>query len=120
MHGCTVPHHRALHTVTLRAIVHTHVVLPTVSGPSGEMTLIEDDPLLKTFQYTVGGFPHPHTLVWLRDGVLFRGGGGIAVNNNYSLVAQYPQRSDSANYTLRVESSVGQATVSLLLSVICK
>ncbi len=95
-------------------------MLPTLSGPSGEMTLIEGDPSPTIFQYTVGGFPHPHIFVWLRDGATFTAEGGVTINNNYSLVVQSQLRSDSGNYTLRVESSAGNATISLLLKIVCK
>ena len=103
---------------------HILLVAPRISGPAREIVLLEHHPDLLTLQYNISGIPHPHMVAWQLNGSPFTGNSRVVIStigpNNVSLAVQNPLREDSGNYTIVATSSVGTASLSVVLKIVCK
>ena len=120
--------HTHIHTHRTHTHTHTHthrthsVALPQITGRSGPVTILENNPTSTIFSYATVGIPQPHSYQWLRNGAPFQGNHRVRVTagHNSSLEVRAPSREDSGSYTLVATSLAGQDTLTIKLQIACK
>lgn len=94
---------------------------PNITGPSGKHYVTEGSPSTE-FQYSVlMGNPFSYYIMWELNGSIFNGNARISlVNDDKTLVLQYPLQVDSGIYTVTAGNGVGSTSLNLELTIVCK
>ena len=97
------------------------VVPPELQGPSGLSYVMEGSQTAKLFQYReILGLPPPHSYLWSHNGRAFAGNSRVSLQQgNKTLSVRNASRKDTGNYTLRVISESGEASLQLDLRITC-